>query len=79
MKSFFKGFAQGKNENKTFPNNERKAKGISEIVNSDVCGHMSFCSLSGYVYYVSFIDVFSCNTWIYLLKGKMKLSVSSRI
>ena len=27
-------------------------------------------SLSGYVYYVSFIDDFSRNTWIYFLKGK---------
>ena len=31
---------------------------------------MSSISLSGYVYYVSFIDDFSCKTWIYFLKGK---------
>ena len=31
---------------------------------------MSSSSLSGYVYYVSFIDDFSRNTWIYLLNNK---------
>ena len=61
---------QGKNVRKAFPNNESKAKGILEIVHSNVCGPMSFNSLSGYVYYVSFIDDFSCKTWIYFLKSK---------
>ena len=64
------GCAQGTNVNRTFPRSESKAKGILEIVHSDVCGPMSSSSLSGYVYYVSFIDEFSCKTWIYLLKGK---------
>ena len=31
---------------------------------------MSATSLSGYVYYVSFIDAYSCKIWIYFLKGK---------
>ena len=31
---------------------------------------MSSSSLSGYVYYVSFIDNLSRKTWIYLLKNK---------
>ena len=62
--------AQGNNIKKTFPNNESKSKGIPEIVHSDVCGTMSSISLSGYVYYVSFIDNCSRNTWIYFLKGK---------
>ena len=58
MKEFAKGFAQGKNAKKTFPNSESKAKGILEIVHLDVCRPMSSSSLSGYVYYVSFIDEF---------------------
>ena len=41
-----------------------------EIVHSDVCRPMSATSLSGYVYYVSFIDDYSHKTWIYFLKGK---------
>ena len=31
---------------------------------------MSSISLSGYVYYVSFIDDFSRKTWIYFVKNK---------
>jgi transposase InsO family protein len=39
-------------------------------MHSDVCGSMSVTSLSGYVYYVSFIDDYSCKYWISLLKAK---------
>ena len=65
-----KGCAKGKNTKKTFPSSENKAKGILEIIYSDVCGPMSSGSLGRYVYYVSFIDDFSRKTWIYLLKSK---------
>ena len=65
-----KGCAKGKNTKKTFPSSESKAKGILEIIHSNVCGPMSSRSLSGYVYYVSFIDDFSRNTWIYFMKNK---------
>ena len=65
-----KGCVKGKNIKKTFPRSKRKAKGILEIIHSTVCGSMSSNSLSGYVYYVSFIDDFSRNTWIYFLKIK---------
>ena len=41
-----------------------------EIIHSDVCGPMSSSSLSGYVYYVSFIDDFSRKAWIYFMKNK---------
>ena len=46
-----------------FPSSEIKAKGILEIIHFDVCGPMSSSSLSGYVYYVSFIDDFYKKTW----------------
>ena len=57
-----KGCSKGKNIKKTFPSSESKAKGILEVIHSDVCGPMSSNSLSGYVYYVSFIDDFSSKT-----------------
>ena len=61
---------KGKNTKKTFPSSESKEKGILEIIHSDVCDPMSSSSLSGYVYYVSFIDYFSRKTWINFLKSK---------
>ena len=61
---------KGNNTKKTFPSSESKAKGILEIIHSDVCSLISSSSLSGYVYYVYFIDDFSRNTWIYFLKKK---------
>ena len=65
-----KGCAKGKNTKKTFPSSESKAKGILEIIHSNVCGPMSSSSLSEYVYNVSFIDDFSRKTWIYFMKTK---------
>ena len=50
--------AKGKNTKKTFSSSESKAKAILEIIHFDVCSAMSSISLSGYVYYVSFIDGF---------------------
>ena len=65
--------AQEKNVNKTFSSSGSKAKGILKIVYLDVCGPMYSSSLSKYVYYVSYIDDFSHNTWIYFLKEKNEL------
>jgi hypothetical protein len=53
-----------------FPSSDSKAKGVLDIVHSDVCRPMSAPSLSGYIYYVSFIDDYSHKTWIYFLKSK---------
>ena len=64
------GCAQGKNTENPFPSSNSKAKGILDIVHSDVCGPTSATSLRMYVYYVSFIDEYSPKTWIYFLKSK---------
>jgi hypothetical protein len=64
-----KGCAQGKNVKHSFSNRNNRVKGVLDIVHLDVCGLMSTTSLSGYVYYVSFIDDYSHKTWIYLLKS----------
>ena len=45
-------------------------KGIFELIHYDVCGPMASPSLSGYLYYVQFIDDFSRKSWIYFLKAK---------
>jgi transposase InsO family protein len=65
-----KGCAQENNMKNLFPNSDSKAKGVLNLIHSDVCGPMSATSLNGYVYYVSFIDDFSRKTWIYFLKNK---------
>ena len=73
-----KGCAQGKNVKRPFPSSANKEKGILDIIHSYVCRPMTTTSLSRYVYYVSFIDDYSCKTWIFFLKGKMKYSTSSK-
>jgi transposase InsO family protein len=41
-----------------------------QLVHSDVFGLVLVPSLGKYVYYVSFIDEFSRNTWIHFLRNK---------
>ena len=54
----------------SFPSGAKRANKILEIVHSDVFGPVSVPSLGKSVYYVSFIDDFSRNTWIYFLRKK---------
>ena len=42
-------------------------------MHSDVFGPMKVTSLGEFLYYVSFINDFSRNTWIYFLKKKYEL------
>ena len=65
-----KGCARGKNIKNPFPKSETKTKGTLELIHSDVCDPMPSILLSGYEYYVLFIDGYSINTWIYFLKTK---------
>jgi hypothetical protein len=64
------GCAQGKNIKNPFPKRDNKEEGVLELIHSDVCGPMPSSSMSGYVYYVSFIDDYSQKTWLYFLKSK---------
>ena len=68
-----KGCTRWKNIKNPFPKSETKTKGTLELIHSDVCGLMSSISLSGYEYYVTFIDDYSINTWIYFLKNKSEV------
>ena len=65
-----KGCAQGKNIKNHFPKSDNIAKGILELVHSNVYDPIPSTSLRGYVYYVSFIDDYSRKIWVYFLKSK---------
>ena len=65
-----KGCARGKNIKNPFPKSETKTKRTLELIHSGVCGPMHSISLSGYEYYVTFIDDYSRKTWIYFLRVK---------
>jgi hypothetical protein len=56
------GCAQGKNIKNPFPKRDNKVEGVLELIHSDVCGPMPSSSISGYAYYVAFIDDYSRNT-----------------
>jgi hypothetical protein len=68
-----KGCAQGKNIKNPFRKSDSKAERILELIHSDVCGPMPSTSLSGYEYYVSFIDDYSHKTQVYFLNSKDKV------
>jgi len=63
----------GKQNQGSFPSSAKRAKHILELVCSDVFGPVSIPSLGNYMYYVSFINDFSRNTWIYFLKNKSEV------
>jgi len=51
----------------SFPSGSKRAKPMLELVHSDVFGPVKVPSLGKSMYYVSFIDDFSENTWIYFI------------
>lgn len=63
----------GKQNRVGFPSDGKREKQILELVHNDVFGLVKVPSLGRYIYYVSFIDDFSGNTWIYFLKKKSEL------
>jgi hypothetical protein len=64
------GVCTGKYTKTSFPSSDNRVAGIFDLIHSDVCGPMSFVSLSGYEYYVTFIDDFSRKSWIFFMKTK---------
>jgi len=70
---FCENCVYGKQNRVSFPSGGKRTKHILELVHSDVFGPMEVPSLGKSVYYVSFIDDFSRNTWIYFLKKKSEV------
>jgi hypothetical protein len=56
-----------------FPSHATRAEGILQLVHSDVFGPVSIPSLGKFMYYVSFIDELSRNTWIFFLRKKSEV------
>ena len=75
---FCEHFLYGKHNQVKFPSGATRAKEILELIHSDVFGPVPVPSLGGSLYYVSFIDDFSRNTWLYFLKMKLEVSTNSR-
>eukprot|EP00253_Pinus_taeda_P030226 PITA_30226 len=69
---FCENCVYGKQNRVIFPSGGKR-KQILKLVHSDVFGPVKVPSLGKSVYYVSFIDDFSRNTWIYFLKKKSEV------
>jgi transposase InsO family protein len=69
-KGVCKGCALNKHVKVAFPSNKHRSREILDLIHSDVCGPMTSTSLSGNIYYVSFIDDSSRKSWIYFMKTK---------
>ena len=70
---FFENCVYGKKNRVSFPSGSKRAKQILELLHNDVFGPVKVPSLGKSMYYVSFIDDFSSNTWIYFLKKKTEV------
>ena len=70
---FCENCVYGKQNRVSFPSGGKRKKQILELVHSDVFGPVKVPSLGKSVYYVSFIDDFSRNTWIYFFGKKYEV------
>ena len=73
-----RGCALGKYTKTDFLSSDSRSIGTLEFIHSDLCGPMSYFSLRGYKYYVTFINDHSRKTWIYFLKSKKSKEVLQR-
>ena len=75
----YRGCALGKYTKTSFSSSDTRLEGVIQLIHSDLCGPMSSTSLTGYEYYVTFIDDFSKKTWIYFLRSKRSEEVLLRL
>lgn len=60
-----RGCASERYTKSSFSNSDNRTTGILDLIHFDICGTMSHVSLSGYEYYVTFIDDHSKKTWTF--------------
>jgi hypothetical protein len=70
---FCEHYVYGKQNRVRFPSGATREEGILQLVHNDVFGLVSVPSLGKSMYYVSFIDDFSRNTWIYFLRKESQV------
>lgn len=68
-----KGCALGNRSKDTFPHDKTRSKVVLYLVYYDISGPISMDSITRYLHFVTFIDDFSRNTWIYFLKNKVEV------
>ena len=73
-----RGCALGKCTKTVFPSNDTRSEGLLDLIHSNLCGPMSSASLTGFEYYITFIDDYSRKTWIYFLISKRSEEVLLR-
>jgi len=66
----YRGCAMGKYAKAPFTASDSRSAGVLDLIHSDVNGRMSSPSLSGFEYYVLFIDDYLRKTWIFFLQTK---------
>lgn len=55
-----------------FPLRKWKVSQVLHLAHFDLCGPMLVTTFGGYLYYLIFVDDFSCENWIFFLKTKGK-------
>ncbi|KAK8921170.1 hypothetical protein KSP39_PZI019934 [Platanthera zijinensis] len=63
----------GKQPRASFPSNCTRSSAPFILVHSDIWGPYKITSISGYRYFVTFIDDYSRMTWLYLLRDRSEL------
>ena len=70
-KEVCEGCAKGKHARERFPKGSAwRAHHPLQLVHSDICGPMQTKSLGKSSYFITFIDDYSRNYWVYFLKAK---------
>jgi hypothetical protein len=70
---FYEHCIYGKQNRVRFPSSAVRAKGVLVLIHNDVFRPVPVESLGKSMYYVSFMDDFSRNTWIYFLRKKYEV------